>query len=119
MTEYTDEFFINLTMKYDERDDTIYPLWAVWCAKSEDRYFIDGKDGYFYTHERTDNEIAIERKKRANMDFLMEQRIANEPLEPDTDKYNKFMEYEEYVRSLELDDDFLEKEPKTFEEWCI
>ena len=115
--EYTDEFFINLTMDYDNRDDNIYPKWAVWCAKSEDRYYIDGKDHHFYTHVRTDEEIAIERKKRTNMEFVMEQRIANEPLEPETEKFNQFMEYEEYVRSLEMDEDFLEKTPKTFEEW--
>lgn len=115
--QYDDEFFINLRMKYDERDDTIYPLWAVWCAKSEDKYYIDGKDGYFYTHIRTDEEIAIERKKRENMEFVMEQRIANEPLEPDTEKFEKFMDYEEYVRSLEMDENFLEITPKTFEEW--
>lgn len=115
--EYTDEFFINLKMKYDERDDNIYPKWAVWCAKSEDKYYIDGKDGYFYTHIRTEHEIAIERKKRANMEFVMNQRMANEPLEPGTEKFEKFMEYEEYVRSLEMDEDFLEITPKTFEEW--
>ena len=45
MVEYTDEYFINLTMDYDHRDDEIYPKWAVWCAKSNDRYYIDGKDG--------------------------------------------------------------------------
>lgn len=114
---YDDDFFINLKMKYEERDDTIYPLWAVWCNKSEDKYYIDGKDGYFYTHVRTDEEIAIERKKRANMDFIMEQRIAIEPLEPGTEKFEKFMDYEEYVRSLEMDENFLEITPKTFEEW--
>lgn len=114
---YDDEFFINLTMEYDKRIDDIYSSWAVWCAKSEDKYYIDGKDGYFYTHIRTDEEIAVERKKRANMEFVMEQRIDNEPLEPDTEKFEKFMEYEEYVRSLEMDEDFLEITPKTFEEW--
>lgn len=115
--QYDDEFFIHLTMEYDKRIDDIYSSWAVWCAKSEDKYFIDGKDGYFYTHIRTDEEIAVERKKRANMEFVMEQRIDNEPLEPDTEKFEKFMEYEEYVRSLEMDEDFLEITPKTFEEW--
>lgn len=115
--QYDDEFFINLTMEYDKRIDDIYSSWAVWCAKSEDKYYIDGKDGYFYTHVRTDEEIAIERKKRANMEFVMEQRNANEPLEPGTEKFEKFMEYEEYVRSLEMDEDFLEITPKTFEEW--
>ena len=114
---YDDDFFIHLTMEYDKRIDDIYSSWAVWCAKSEDRYFIDGKDGYFYTHVRTDDEIAIEKKKRANMDFVIEQRIAIEPLEPGTDKFKKFMDYEEYVRSLEMDENFLEITPKTFEEW--
>ena len=116
--QYNDDFFINLTMEYDKRIDDIYCAWAVWCAKSDDRYFIDGKDGYFYTHVRTDEEIAIERKKRVNMEFVMKERDDNQPLEPDTDKYNKFLEYEEYVRSLEMDEDFLEKTPKTFKEWC-
>lgn len=115
--QYDDDFFINLTMEYDKRIDDIYSSWAVWCAKSEDKYYIDGKDGYFYTHIRTDEEIAIERKKRANMEFVMEQRITNEPLEQGTEKFEKFMEYEEYIRSLEMDEDFLEITPKTFEEW--
>ena len=117
--QYNDDFFIHLTMEYDKRIDDIYSSWAVWCAKSEDKYFIDGKDGYFYTHIRTDEEIAIERKKRENMEFVMEQRIANEPLEPGTEKFEKFMEYEEYVRSLEMDEDFLQITPKTFEEWSM
>ena len=51
------------------------------------------------------------------MEFVMEQRIANEPLEPGSEKFEKFMEYEEYVRSLEMDENFLEITPKTFEEW--
>jgi len=117
MVEFTDEYFINLTMDYDKRDDEIYPKWAVWCAKSNDRYYIDGKDGHFYTHERTDEEIAIERKKRELIEFVMEQRIQNEPLEPESEKLKQFMEYEEYIRTLEMDENFLEVKPKTFEEW--
>lgn len=115
--EFTDEYFINLTMDYDKRDDNIYPKWAVWCAKSEDRYYIDGINHHFYTHVRTDEEIAIERKKRDNIDFVMEQRMELEPLEPGTEEFEKFMRYEEYVRRLEEYEDFIEIEPKTYEEW--
>lgn len=118
MTEFTDEYFINLTMDYDKRDDEIYPKWAVWCAKSEDKYYIDGKDGHFYTHIRTDKEIEIERKKRENLEFVMKQRMKLN-FEPKTEEFNKFIEYEEYVRSLEFDEDFLNKTPKTFKEWNI
>ena len=115
--KFSDEYFINLTMDYDHRDDEIYPKWAVWCALSDDKYYIDGKDHHFYTHIRTDEEIAVEKKKRENMEFVMNQRMGAEPLTPETDDFEKFMKYEEYVRSLEDKENFLEITPKTFEEW--
>ena len=68
--EFNDEYFLNLTMKYDERNDDIYPKWAMWCANSEDKYYIDGKDGYFYTHIRTPEEIAKERKRREIQELI-------------------------------------------------
>lgn len=52
----SDEYFINLTMPFDKMDDEIYPKWAVWCALSEGKYCIKGKDGYFYTHKITATE---------------------------------------------------------------
>ncbi|MBO4622539.1 MAG: hypothetical protein J5691_01495 [Bacilli bacterium] len=51
--KYSDEYFINLTMPFDKRDDEVYSKWAIWCALSEDKYCIRGKDGYFYTHKIT------------------------------------------------------------------
>ena len=113
--EYTDEYFINLTMDYDKRDDNIYPKWAVWCAKSEDRYYIDGMNGHFFTHVRTDEEIAIERKKRELMEFLMNQeRPTNEEGYPT----EEWMEYERYVNEIMFDEKhIMEANPKTFEEW--
>ena len=40
MAEFTDDYFLNLTMKYDERIDDIYCRWALWCAKSNDKYYV-------------------------------------------------------------------------------
>ena len=97
MTEFTDDYFINLTMKYDERDDSIYPKWAVWCAKSNDKYYIDGKDGHFFTHVRTDEEISNERRKRHIMEMMMRERIENDIKEEDEESYR---EYEDYLRNL-------------------
>lgn len=97
MVEMNDEYFLNLTMKYDERDDSVYPLWAVWASKSEDRYYIDGKDGHFYTHVRTDDEIRLERNRRKAMEFIMHQ----EPeLNEEGHPTEKWMEYERFIREL-------------------
>lgn len=113
--EYTDEYFINLTMDYDHRDDNIYPKWAVWCAKSEDRYYIDGKDHHFFTHIRTDEEIVIERKKREIMEFTFNQEI---PMDEEGHPTEEWMNYERYIHELIMDEEhILEVQPKTFEEW--
>lgn len=113
--EYTDEFFINLTMDFDKRDDNIYPKWAVWCAKSEDRYYIDGIDGHFFTHARTDKEIAIERKKRELFEFILNQE---RPEEEEGHPNEEWMRYERYVDEFIRDEEhILEANPKTFEEW--
>ena len=113
--EYTDEFFINLTMDYDKRDDNIYPKWAVWCALSNDRYYIDGKDGHFYTHVRTDEEIAIERKRREIMELLMTQE---RPLDEQGHPTEEWMDYERYVMDILGDvEHILEATVMTFEEW--
>lgn len=103
-TQYTDEFFINLTMDYDKRDDNIYPLWARWCALSEDRYYIDGKDGHFYTHKRTDREIAIERRRREIIEMVMTQ---DRPVNEDGQVDESWMEYERYVHEIEMDEEKL------------
>lgn len=112
-TKYTDEYFLNLTMDYDERDDSIYPLWAVWCAKSEDKYYIDGKDHHFYTHVRTEQEIAIERKKREILEMMHTTDI-----EDTKEGHELLMQYHNYLMDLCRDDEtILEVTPKTFEEW--
>lgn len=118
MTEFTDEYFLNLTMKYDERNDEIYPKWAVWCAKSDDKYYIDGKDGHFYTHVRTDEEIAIERKRRRIMESMLPERDAIIGEDIDSPAFQEFMEYESYINEGLMDDDkVLEFEPISFEAW--
>lgn len=114
MTEFTDDYFINLTMKYDERDDSIYPKWAVWCAKSNDKYYIDGKDGHFFTHVRTDEEIADERRKRHIMEMMMRERIENE-IDGDEEKEESFRKYEEYLNNL-INGDRREA-PKPYQVW--
>ena len=117
MVEYTDEYFLNLTMDYDHRDDEIYPKWAVWCAKSGDRYVIDGKDHHFYTRVRTDEEIALERKKRSLMEMSFKQR-AGLNLKPGSEDSKEFMEYEGYLHeSMFKEKDLLNFRPKTFAEW--
>ena len=114
-TQFTDDYFINLTMDYDKRNDEIYPKWAVWCAKSNDRYYIDGKDGHFYTHVRTDEEIAIERKHREIMEFLMSQECQFDEEGHPTESW---MKYERYIQDLMRDGEHaLEIEPLTYEEW--
>lgn len=118
MTEFTDEYFINLTMKYDERDDEVYPKWAVWCAKSDDKYYIDGKDGQFFTHIRTEEEIAIERKMRELNNFVMEERFkAN--ITPDSSEEDKemFRKYEEQYHILHNEKSILDITPISFEDW--
>lgn len=112
MPEFTDEYFIKLTMDYDKRDDEIYPKWAVWCAKSNDRYFIDGANHHFYTHIRSDEEIVIERKKREIMEFMISQR-------PEIDKIPEdWIEYEMYIQDNLLNDSsLLDKEVLSYEDW--
>lgn len=118
MVEYTDEFFINLTMDYDHRDDEIYPKWAVWCAKSDDRYYIDGKDHHFFTHVRTDEEVMLEKKKRSIMDFCMHERMALEPMEFDSEIFIKFQKYEDYINDNIFDEEKLKEfTPMTFAQW--
>ena len=113
--QYNDDFFINLTMEYDKRIDDIYCAWAVWCAKSDDRYFIDGKDGYFYTHVRTDEEIAIERKRRELIEFINEQ---DRELDNEGHPTESWMDYERYIHELAMSDqDILSITPKTYVEW--
>lgn len=109
--QFSDEYFIKLTMDYDERDDNIYPKWALWCANSEDRYYIDGKDHHFYTHKRTDKEIEIERKKRQilEMSFSQDREGIDE---------EEWMEYEQYLHERTMDNEVvLNFNPPTFEEW--
>lgn len=116
MVELTDEYFLNLTMDYDHRDDEIYPKWAVWCAKSDDKYYIDGKDHHFYTHVRTDEEIKVERKRRELMDFSMEQRHSVEDSKEEVSQED-FREYERYIFENMHNENILSFEPKTFAEW--
>lgn len=116
MTEFTDEYFINLTMKYDERDDTIYPKWAVWCAKSDDKYYIDGKDGHFFTHVRTDEEVNIEKTKHKLMEKIMIERIALDSTEASEEDRKLFEQYEEQYSHL-IHENALTVTFKTFEEW--
>ena len=114
-TQFTDDYFINLTMDYDKRDDAIYPKWAVWCALSNDRYYIDGKDGHFYTHVRTDEEIAIERKRRELIEFVNEQE---RELDADGHPTESWMEYEHYIHELAMsDENILSITPKIYVEW--
>lgn len=101
MTEFNDEYFINLTMKYDERDDEIYPKWAVWCAKSDYKYYIDGKDGHFYTHVRTDEEINKEKAKDHMRDSVMNERMKLDMSEPSEEEMDLFRLYEESMLSFE------------------
>lgn len=115
MTEFNDEYFLNLTMKYDERNDEIYPKWAVWCAKSDDKYYIDGKDGHFYTHVRTDKEIAIEKKKREILDMRSAIDIR---LDENGHPTGDWMEYERYLHELIMDEEkILDIVPMKFDEW--
>ena len=114
MTEFNDEYFLNLTMKYDERIDDIYCHWAVWCANSDDKYYIDGKDGHFYTHIRTPEEIAKEQMKRKVQDFIMQERM--EAGEFDEAKEEQFRQYEEYYRELAERGEAVEM-PKHFADW--
>lgn len=112
--EFNDEYFLNLTMDFDKRDDEIYPKWAVWCANSNDRYFIDGKNGHFYTHIRTDEEIEIERKRRNLDEFVFMQdrtNISNED----------WAKYEEDIREKRMKSEqegyILDFYPPNYEQW--
>ena len=115
MTEFTDDYFRNLTMDFDNRDDEIYPQWALWCEKSNGKYFIDGKDGYFYTHERTQNEMEEENRHNTIMSFLMCQR-------PETDENGNlttdWTDYETYIHNFSDSDEPLEN-ILDFNKWKI
>ena len=109
--EFNDEYFLNLTMKYDERNDDIYPKWAMWCANSEDKYYIDGKDGYFYTHIRTPEEIAKERKRHEIQELI----ITKDMIEGEDDLKQQ---YEDYLRDIMFNEEqLLEITPLPYEEW--
>ena len=114
MAEFTDDYFLNLTMKYDERIDDIYCRWAVWCAKSNDKYYIDGKDGHFFTHVRTDEEIAEERRKRYIMEMIMRERIENE-IDGNEEKEESFRIYEEYLHNIINGN--IKRAPKPYKVW--
>ena len=116
MTEFTDDYFLNLTMKYDERNDEIYPRWAVWCAKSDDKYYIDGKDGHFFTHVRTEEEIAEEKAKRNLREMIMRERIAFDETNPTETEKRLFGFYEQSF-DLRPDVKATEVEFVTFEDW--
>lgn len=106
--EFNDEYFLNLTMKYDERDDNIYPKWAVWCANSNGRYAIDGKDGYFYTRIKTDEEIKIEEKRFQFEEFLNKQNH----------RVDDWLEYEDFIKeSFENNKNSLDFNLLTYSEW--
>ena len=109
--QFSDEYFTNLTMKYDERDDEIYPKWAVWCYNSNDKYFINGKNGYFYTQVRTDKEIEIERKHRVIDELIFTQNREGISEED-------WRTYEEWIRNYtNSEEDLLEFIPITYKEW--
>jgi hypothetical protein len=103
-------------MKYDERDDEIYPKWAVWCAKSDDKYYIDGKDGHFFTHVRTEEEIADEQAKRRLFDLVMNERFVFDETNPTETERRLFSFYEEAM-NLHPDAKATEIVFIPFEEW--
>ena len=112
VNKLTDDFFINLTMSVDKRDDLLYPKWAIWCAKSGDKYYIDVKDGYFFTNKRNNTQIAIKRKRNSLDEFLMRQEYDNDA------EMKMRNEYESYVNEMITDDEkILEANPMTYKEW--
>lgn len=117
MTEFTDEYFINLTMKYDERDDTIYPQWARWCYLSDDKYYIDGKDGYFFTHKRTEDEIVEEKAKKKLYEKVMKERMKIDREEVSSEDRELFDKYEEQFLNFHPELKVSEIQFVTFEEW--
>ena len=107
---FMDDFFINLTMDWDNRDDEIYPKWAAWCAKSEGRYRISSKDGHFFTEERDENQIAIEEKRIEMTNFLVSQEIRDD--DPLWLEYNSTMQ-----DNINDNEKLLTMIPITYEEW--
>ena len=78
--KFSDDWFIQLVMPFNKYDEDIYAKWAIWCALSGNKYCIDAKDEYFYTHKLTasdkkagkyDNSMSIpvyeEWKKKHNL----------------------------------------------------
>lgn len=109
--KYSDNYFLNLTMDFDKRDDDIYPKWAIWCANSNGKYTIDGKDGHFYTRIRTDEEIEIERKINLSHEMLFSYNRTNVSKE-------KQQEYENYIHEYCRDKEkLLNTDLLDYDEW--
>lgn len=106
---FDDEYFIHLTMKCDEKNPMIYSEWARWCLNSDDKYYIDMQDGYFYTHTRTEEEIAIEKQKNSLLEFLNNEKKTYK-------RDFAWPIYERYIYSMILNPD-LNNKPMHFPDW--
>jgi len=83
----SDEFYKNLTMFLDDKDQELYNEWSLWTSQSNDRYYIDGQliDGevMFFTNERTEQEIELMHKRNEEEQKL---RDLNLDLNDEVDK---------------------------------
>jgi len=106
---FDDNYFINLTMKHNKKDPELYAQWALWCDQSNEKYFIDSKNDYFYTHVRTLDEINLEKQKHTIMELLNSQKKIH-------CKDFAWSMYERYLYSLLLQQD-INNNPMYFLDW--
>lgn len=97
MSEHTEEFFKNLTMKLSEKDEALYAEWSLWCAKSDLKYYIDGRsengEVVFFTVERTQEEIDTIKYVQGLPAFL-EQLDPEDPIDAEyIERANRFIQY--------------------------
>lgn len=115
MSEHTEEFFKTLTMKLSEKDDALYSEWALWCAKSNLKYYIDGRSEngeiVFFTYERTAPEIQT-MKHLENLREFIKQLDPEDPIDEEyirkanrylelPPKVGRFIQYDVFRRKME------------------
>lgn len=115
MSEHTEEFFKTLTMKLSEKDDALYSEWSLWCAKSNLKYYIDGRsengEVVFFTHERTSSEIQT-MKHLENLREFIKQLDPEDPIDEEyimkanrylelPPKVGRFIQYDVFRRKME------------------
>jgi len=112
MTEYNDEYFINLVMKINEKNFEVLTKWIEWCDASKGRYYIAADDEDLYTATRTPEEAEIELQRQKMLGYIDSQRDA---LNLDEANSEMWLAYEDYATQKIDSGEFLTSEVMPYE----